>query len=176
MPIHVIFSPNTGFTKAVNVSNGISRALFKEQITKRLWIRHQTPRITDLLIYEYIDWSNVSDPSVLREQLIHIYSDSFFKAPAVESAQFFVKNQLPTYFYQLEIAPKFVFRSPIAEYFGVYHFADVVYVFGFPLVEQIQYTTESEIKFSKKCMTLWSNFAKTGLVKKISNGTSLFCT
>ena len=73
---------------------------------------------------------------------------------------------MPTYFYQLEIAPKFLFRSPIVEYFGVYHLADVASVFGFPLVKQMQYTTETEIKFSEKYMTLWSNFAKTGLVKK----------
>ena len=102
---------------------------------------------------------------MLREQLIHLFTDSFFKAPAVESAECFVKKQVPTYFYQLEIAPKFVLGIPIPEYHGIYHGADVLYTFGFPLVTQKNQTSEIQVRFAKSFMTLWSNFAKTGWVE-----------
>ena len=115
-----------------------------------------------MLIYEYTNWSNVSNPYVLREQLVHLFTDSFFKAPAVESAEFFVKMQVPTYFYQLEIAPKFVLGIPIPEDNGIYHGADIFYTFGFPLVTQKNQTSEIQVRFAKSFMTLWSNFAKTG--------------
>lgn len=151
-----------GITKGLNISHGISRTLFKKEIRNRLWTRHQTKRITDLLIYEYTNWSNVSNPYVLREQLLHLFTDSFFKAPAVESAEFFVKKQVPTYFYQLEIAPKFVLGIPIPEDNGIYHGADIFYTFGFPLVTQKNQTSEIQVRFAKSFMTLWSNFAKTG--------------
>ena len=151
--------------KALNVLNGISREVFKEQIKNRVWTRPQTEKSEDLLIYEYTDWSNVSDPIVLREQFIHLLTDSYFKAPAVESANLLVKKQLPTYFYQLEIAPKINFGVPIPDWYGIFHGADIFYTFGFPLLSQKNLTTETEIRFSKKFMTLWSNFAKTGLVE-----------
>ena len=115
-----------------------------------------------MLIYEYTNWSDVSNPYVLREQLIHLFTDSFFKAPAVESAEFFVKKQVPTYFYQLEIAPKFALGIPIPEYYGIYHGADVLYTFGFPFVTQKNQTSEIQVRFATSFMTLWSNFAKTG--------------
>ena len=84
--------------KALNVFNGISREVFKEQIKNRVWTRPQTEKSEDLLIYEYTDWSNTSDPIVLRKQFIHLLTDSYFKAPAVESADLLVKKQLPMYF------------------------------------------------------------------------------
>ena len=58
--------------KPLDVSNGISREVFEEQIRKRVWTRPQTEKIEDLLIYEYTDWSNVSNPIVLRQQFIHL--------------------------------------------------------------------------------------------------------
>ena len=99
---------------------------------------------------------------MLREQLLHLLTDSSFKAPAVESADFLVKKQVPTYFYQLEIAPKFVFGMPIPEYNGIFHGADISYTFGYPLVTQKNQTSEIQVRFAKSFMTLWSNFAKTG--------------
>ena len=102
---------------------------------------------------------------MLREQFIHLFTDSFFKAPAVESAEFFVKKQVPTYFYQLEIAPKFVLGIPVPEDNGIYHGADIFYTFGFPLVTQKNQTSEIQVRFAKSFMTLWSNFAKTGWVE-----------
>ena len=147
-----------------SVSKGMPRALFKEEITKRIWIRHQTPQIPEMLIFQYTDWSNASDPYLLRQQFMDIHSDSTFKAPAIQSADAFVKKGAPTFFYQLEIAPK-VFPAipfPLPSWFGVYHRADVLYTFGSPLIMAKNLTTAAEIALSKDIMTMWTNFAKTG--------------
>jgi len=118
------------------------------------------------LIYEYTDWLNASDPHLLRQQFIDINTDANFKAPAIQSANAFVKKESPTYLYQLEIAPKRFSRSllPIPSWWGIFHGADIVYTFGFPLSMPRNFTTAAEISFTKDMMTLWTNFAKTGSV------------
>ena len=126
-------------------------------------MRNQNKETTDLLIYQYTDWSNASDPYVLRQQFLDICTDAVFKAPAIQSVDLFVKKQVPTYFYQLESAPKFTLGGiPIPAWSGILHGADLFFSFGFPLLTN--YTSDEEIKLSKSLMTLWSNFAKTGLV------------
>ncbi|KAJ7333673.1 hypothetical protein OS493_017217 [Desmophyllum pertusum] len=150
--------------KGVNVSNGMPRALFKEEINKRTWLRNQNSPVLELLVYQYTDWSNATDPLVLRQQFIDINSDATFKAPAIQSAKLFVKKQTPTYFFQLETAPRTfpAIPFPLPVWFGVYHRADVLYTFGDPLVMAENLTSAADIKLSKDIMTLWTNFAKTG--------------
>lgn len=150
--------------KGVSVPNGMPRELFTEEISKRIWIRNQTTQIPELLIYQYTDWSNASDPYLLRQQFMDLNSDSVFKAPAILSADAFVKEEVPTYFYQLEKAPK-VFPAipfPLPPWFGVYHRADLLYVFGSPLIMAANLTTAAEIELSKSMMKMWTNFAKAG--------------
>ena len=150
--------------KGVNVSNGMPRTLFKEEIKKRIWVRKQHSEIPELLIYQYTDWSNASDPFALRQRFIDINSDATFKAPAIQSADAFAKKQAPTYFYQLEIAPT-VFPAipfPLPPWFGVYHRADLLFTFGTPLIMEKNLTTAAEIALSKDIMRMWTNFAKTG--------------
>lgn len=150
--------------KGVNVSNGMPRALFKQEISKRTWLRNQNSQVLELLVYEYTDWSNANDRYLLRQQFIDINSDATFKAPAIKSAKAFAKKQSPTYFYQLEIAPRVypAIPFPTPPWLGVYHRADVFYTFGDPLVISENLKTADEVQLSKDIMTLWSNFAKTG--------------
>lgn len=117
-----------------------------------------------LLVYEYTDWSNATDLYVLRQQFIEINSDATFKAPAIKSAKAFVKEGSPTYFYQLEMAPRVypAIPFPTPPWLGVYHRADVFYTFGVPLVMAENLQTVAEVRLSKDIMTFWSNFAKTG--------------
>ena len=140
------------------------RPLFEEEISKRTWLRSQDSQVPELLIYQYTDWSNATDPYLLRQQFIDIHSDATFKAPAIKSAKAFVKEQSPTYFYQLEIAPKVnpAIPFPTPPWLGVYHRADVFFTFGDPLVMAENHKTAAEVTLSKDIMTLWSNFAKTG--------------
>jgi len=153
-----------GVLKGVNVSNGMPRPLFKEEIRKRTWLRYQDSQVLQLLVYEYTDWSNATDLYVLRQQFIEINSDATFKAPAIKSAKAFVKEGSPTYFYQLEMAPRVypAIPFPTPPWLGVYHRADVFYTFGVPLVMAENLQTVAEVRLSKDIMTFWSNFAKTG--------------
>ena len=151
-----------GVQSALNIADGMSRSLFKAEIKKRTWVRDRQPQIPDLLIYQYTDWANASDPYVLRQRFIDIFTDGTFKAPAIQSADAFVKKQAPTYLYQLETAPRFFLNFSIPAWIGIYHGADLAYTFGAPLLMHENYTTHGEIKLSKGIMTMWSNFAKTG--------------
>jgi len=127
-------------------------------------VRNQNSQILDLLIYEYTDWSNATHPYLLRQQFIDMNTDANFKAPAIQSANAFVKKKSPTYLYQLEIAPKRFSSNlrPIPSWWGVFHGSDIAYTFGFPLLMPKNSTTLAEIRFTKEMMTWWSNFAKTG--------------
>ncbi len=140
------------------------RTLFEKTISNRTWIRNQKSLLHKLLFYEYTDWSNATDPYVLRQRYLDINTDANFKAPAIQSAKAFVKKQASTYFYQLEKAPlvfKFLgFQQP--PWTGVYHGADIFYVFGWPFVLHKNLTSVTDMKLSKDMMILWTNFAKTG--------------
>ena len=115
------------------------------------------------MIYEYTDWSNATDPFLLRQQFIDLNTDAIFKAPAIQSANAFAKKESPTYLYQLKKAPKSfgIGFSPTPSWMGIFHGADIVYTFGFPLLMPKNFTTATEINFNKEIMTLWTNFAKT---------------
>ncbi|KAL9961301.1 hypothetical protein ACROYT_G030214 [Oculina patagonica] len=155
------------------LSNGMPRTLFKEVISNRTWIRNQNSRLHELLIYEYTDWSNATDPYVLRQRFIDMNTDGTFKAPAIQSAKAFVKKQAPTYFYQLEKAPKVFPGLPQPPWTGVYHGADVFYVFGGPFLVHKNFSSVTDMKLGKDIITMWTNFAKTG---NPNNPTSLGTT
>ena len=108
------------------------------------------------MIYNYTDWSNATDPHVLRQQFIDLHTDVNFRAPAILSANAFVKKESPTYLYQLEIAPKRPSAAfvPVPSWMGIYHGADLIYTFGFPLIMHENFTTAAEITLSKDMMTL----------------------
>ena len=50
----------------------------------------------------------------------------------------------------------------IPSWMGIFHGADIVYTFGFPLLLPENFTTAADINFNKEIMTMWTNFAKTG--------------
>ena len=64
---------------------------------------------------------------------------------------------------QLQHGPDKDYFGPKPDWVEAYHGADIPYVFGIPLLEGST-AKESEVKFSKNIMKLWSDFAKTGLV------------
>lgn len=133
-------------------------------IKNRTWARNQNSQILEFVIYEYTDWSNASDTHLLRQQFIDLNTDVNFKAPAIQSANAFVKKESPTYVYQLELAAKRPSPTfpPVPSWMGIYHGADLLYMFGFTLLMHENFTTAAEVTLSKNMMTLWSNFAKTG--------------
>lgn len=150
------------FFYAKGLAKGMPRALFKEAIKNQTWIRNQNSHLHELLIYQYTDWSNATDPYVLRQRYVDVNTDANFKAPAILSANAFVKKQARTYFYQLEKAPKVFPGYPELPWALVYHGADIFYLFGGPFLVDKNLTSGTDMKLSKDIMTLWTNFAKTG--------------
>ena len=154
-----------GVDDPLNVSEaGMSQTLFKSAVRQLIWVENQGEHQVEAIIYEYTDWSNVSDPYATRKQFIDLGTDSMFKAPAVLSASAFINHAASTFFCQLEIAPKRIpfIGSEVKPFYGIFHGADVFYTFGYPLVAPKDLTTDIEIKFTKDFITLWTNFAKTG--------------
>ena len=164
MHLSLLFYFSLGVLPALDLSKGISRNLFVEVVKNRTWARNQNSQILEFVIYEYTDWSNASDPHLLRQQFIDLNTDVNFKAPAIQSANAFVKKESPTYVYQLELAAKRPSPTfpPVPSWMGIYHGADLLYMFGFTLLMHENFTTAAEVTLSKNMMTLWSNFAKTG--------------
>jgi len=153
----VIFSSaNQGIT------TGMQRSLFKEVIKNQTWARNQNSHLHEMIIYQYTDWWNVTDPGLLLQRYLDVNTDASFKAPAILSANAFIKKRAPTYFYQLEKAPKVIPGRPTIPWTGIYHGADVFYVFSGPFIVDKNLTTDADKKLSKDIMTLWTNFAKTG--------------
>ena len=153
----IFFSANKIVTK------GISPSLFEETIKLQTWTRNQNSHLHNLIIYQYTDWSNATDPYVLLQRYMDVNTDANFKAPAILSADAFIKKQAPTYFYQLEKSPKwFPGYPPPPAWAGIYHGADVFYLFSGPFLVDKNLTSDTDKKISKDIMTLWTNFAKTG--------------
>ena len=143
------------------IDKGINKTTFDNLVTrKQNWVYNQTQKVIDAIIFEYTDWTNQTNPLVLRQKYIDILTDSTFKAPAVRSAEVFVKNNMTTYFYRFD----HLVYPDIPPWAGVVHGGDVIYVFGIPFSKYNKSTTNQsvEITFSKRVMTLWSNFAKNG--------------
>lgn len=143
------------------INKGINKETFDSLVQSgRNWVYNQTQKVKDAMIFEYTDWTNQTNPLVLRQKYIDILSDSSFKAPAVRSSEVFVRNNITTYFYSFDhfVSPNF------PSWAGVVHGGDIIYVFGKPFLKYNKTATEQdeEIMFSKKVISLWSNFSKSG--------------
>ena len=153
---------------------GMSTSLFEEAIKIQTWTRNQNSHLHDLIIYQYTDWSNATDPYVLRQRYLDVNTDANFKAPAILSANAFIKKQAPTYFYQLEKAPKVFPGYPSIPWTGIYHGADVFYLFSGPFLVDKNLTSDTDKKLSKDIMTLWTNFCqnRVSAIIKLDNSSA----
>ena len=152
------------FSANRDVSKGIPKSLFKEAIKNQTWTRNQNTHLSELINYQYTDWYNATDPYLLRQRYLDVNTDANFKAPAILSANAFIKKAAPTYFYQLEKAPKIFPGYPEIPWTGIYHGADVFYIFGGPFLVDKNLTSDADMKLSKDIIALWTNFARTGWV------------
>ncbi|KAJ7340287.1 hypothetical protein OS493_003020 [Desmophyllum pertusum] len=166
--------PFKGISPGVpGINNGLSKTEFDNLVKRGTnWVYNQTQKVVDATIFEYTDWTNATNLLVLRQKYMDVITDALFKAPAVRSAQVFVKNNIETYFYCFDY-----FVSPwYPSWSGVFHGVDLVYVFGRPFRKYNKSVSEAEqgmeITFSKQIISRWSNFAKTGKPTADVNGTN----
>lgn len=156
----------SGLSRGIpGINNGLNKTAFDSLINQgQNWVYNQTQKVLDSVIFEYTDWTNETNPLVLRQQYMDVITDASFKAPAVRSAQEFVKNNMTTYFYCFDHTVSSLRKK--FPWVGVFHGSDIKYVFGNPLVNYNLSANETdqdvEIQFSKKIMTMWSDFAKKG--------------
>ena len=147
------------------IDQGLNKTAFDTLVKhKQKWVYNQTEKVLDSVIFEYTDWRNETNPLVVRQKYMDVITDAFFKAPAVRSAQAFVRKNIQTYFYCFDHFD--VSTLPFPPWAGVVHGGDLPYVFGGPLVKYDKSANESEqspeITFSKKIISMWSKFAKNG--------------
>lgn len=145
-----------------DINNGLNKTTFDSLVKSGRWAYNQTQKVADAVIFEYTDWTNETNPKVVRQKYMDVISDALFKAPAVHSAKVFVKHNIETYFYSFDhfVSPHF---PPWA---GVIHSGDIIYVFGKPFLKYNKSASEAnqsvEITFSKQIISKWSSFAKNG--------------
>ncbi len=108
--------------------------------------------------FEYTNWLNPADPVKNRMQVDRLTGDWQFTCPVVEFAHRYAEtgnNVYMYYFTQVSTA------STWPKWSGALHGDEIHFIFGQPLNKTYRYS-EDEIKLSKKMMTYWANFAKTG--------------
>lgn len=146
------------------IDNGLSKTTFDSLINQaQNWVYNQTQQVLDAMVFEYTDWTNQTNPLVLRQQFMDVITEAMFKAPAARSAEAFLKNNMTTYFYRFDYFVSGLLKK--WPWVGVLHGAGIKYVFGSPLWDINRQPSEAdleEIQFSKKIMTVWSDFAKKG--------------
>lgn len=108
--------------------------------------------------FEYTNWLNPADPVKNRMQVDRLTGDWQFTCPVVEFAHRYAEtgnNVYMYYFTQVSTA------SAWPKWSGALHGDEIHFIFGQPLNKTYKYS-DAEVKLSKKMMTYWANFAKTG--------------
>jgi len=108
--------------------------------------------------FEYTNWLNPGDPIKNREQVDRFTGDWQFTCPVVEFGHRYAETGNNVYMYYFSQRAS---NSPWPLWTGAMHADEIAFVFGFPLNRSRGYD-EAEIRLSKKMMTYWANFAKTG--------------
>jgi len=150
----------------MNVTNGVSREAFTKTL-KGGALSTVIPDpakslLVDTTIYRYTDWTDdIASPLRNRRMYVDFLSDTLFIAPAIKTAKAYAKKTAVTYFYQLQYRSKGpTFGIKIPSWVRAIHGADILFVFGGPLVSND--TATKDANFSREVIKLWTNFAKTG--------------
>ncbi len=106
--------------------------------------------------YRYTNWNNVESRQANFENLDRAAGDFELVCPTVDFANYYAMNNLSVYFYHFTERGS---ASPLPEWFGAIHTAEIPFVFGTPLEYPYRYTP-IEMQLSRKMMRYWSNFVR----------------
>lgn len=112
----------------------------------------------DAISFHYRNWLNPDDPISLRKSVDRAASDYFFVCGVNRLAKMFARRSIPVYYYWFNQRWS---ANPWPEWMGVLHADEIWFTFGIALNESHSFTHE-ERQLSRKMMTYWTNFAKTG--------------
>uniref|UniRef100_A0A0B7BAT8 Carboxylic ester hydrolase n=1 Tax=Arion vulgaris TaxID=1028688 RepID=A0A0B7BAT8_9EUPU len=112
----------------------------------------------DAIMFHYRDWLDPENHTALSVSLDNAVGDCFFVCPVNKLARTYAKHKLPVYYYWF--SQRWT-ANPWPEWMGVLHADEIWYTFGHPFNSSHSFT-EEERQLSRKMMTYWTNFAKTG--------------
>lgn len=101
-----------------------------------------------------------TDPLKNRDALDRMVGDYAFTCPVVEFAHRYAETGNNVYFFYFNERAS---NNPWPTWTGVLHGDEIAFIFGDPLNKSRNYDA-AEIRLSKRMMSYWANFAKTGYV------------
>lgn len=121
------------------------------------FLKSQNPIATkNLLNSLYMDVQKKAG-SVFNATKTHV-GEFLIICPVIFAADDFAARNLSVYFYHFTQRPS---NTVWADWVGSTHYDEVQFVFGRPLLHPDAYTKE-EVKLSKRMMSAWASFARTG--------------
>ena len=109
----------------------------------------------------YLKNVNKNSSDAIKWKMYDLYGDLLLKCPTYLFAKRYAErssNETNVFFYELTHQAK---GAAYEHEFGVYHGADIDFVFGLPLRKPNDYS-EEDIEFSKQVIKYWTHFAKYG--------------
>ncbi|XP_076040560.1 acetylcholinesterase-like [Oratosquilla oratoria] len=114
--------------------------------------------IRQAIMFEYTDWLNPDDGDMNRDAIDKMVGDYHYVCNVNEFANYYAQSGNNVFMYY------FVHRSTQnlwPKWMGVMHGDEISFVFGQPFNPKYGYN-ELEQDLSRRMMTYWANFAKTG--------------
>lgn len=112
----------------------------------------------DAIEFMYTDWLQPNNKEVLRDNCEHAVGDRCVACAVHKFAKLYSDAENNVFMYHFDQRAG---NHPWAEWMGVMHGDEIMFVFGQPLHEELGYS-DGDRAVSKKMMRLWASFARTG--------------
>ena len=115
--------------------------------------------ILQAIMFEYTDWLDPEDGDKNRDAIDKMVGDYHFTCNVNEFANYYAEQGNNVYMYYFKHRSS---TSKWPKWAGTLHGDEISYLFGQPLNPKYRGYTEEEQDLSRKMMTYWGNFIKTG--------------
>lgn len=148
------FLPNL-FRREENIS--INRREFEMSV--RQLFPYFNELILQSIMFEYTDWLDPEDGAKNRNALDKMVGDYHFTCNVNEFANFYSAAGNNVYMYYFKHRST---GNKWPSWMGTLHGDEISFLFGQPLNPKYRHYTEAEQDLSRRMMTYWGNFIKTG--------------
>lgn len=165
-PIDIMAGENTNegsffMVYSLNAYSSVTESLLNRTIFKKT-IAEAFPELNsfshDAIEFMYTDWLDPENEVMLRDNCEHAIGDRAVKCAVHKFARYYAEAGNSVYMYHFDQRAG---NNPWAEWMGVMHGDEIMFLFGQPLHPELGYS-EGDKEVSRKMMRLWANFAKTG--------------
>lgn len=148
----------TSYTKFFNKT--VTEEVFKQFIEEINPYFHDlnAEKITDF----YLKSVDKNNSDAIKQKIYDFYGDILIKCPTYLFTKGYAErslNETNVYFYEFNYTS---IDDKTGQQFGVYHGSELKFVFGLPLLEPKNSTSEEVIEFTKDMIRWWTDFAKYG--------------